>query len=74
MIKKIFFFNSHIYPGCLASVTFRVSPNFTLMRISIEFSDASFTTGDLELVSSGALILYTDPYITTAGAKIPNKV
>ncbi|WP_104381776.1 hypothetical protein [Sphingobacterium sp. HMA12] len=72
-MKKIEFDNSHIYPGSIAKLSFKVSSNSAFLEVDVEFIDGSRTVADLQVLPKKEMILIVAPYTTAAGTKIGKK-
>ena len=72
-MNNISFHDTHVYPGCLATVAEKiVSPGTTVPAIA-EFSDGSMATAVVEPLTTDEMILHIDAYSTARHTRIPAK-
>lgn len=61
-----------IYPGCLATILFKI-PDGTTIPVTTEFSDGSFATAEGEQMTRGEAFILIDACTTARGTRIPEK-
>lgn len=72
-MNRITFHDTHVYPGCLATFHFRVTPGSPLLAAIAEFSDGAATDAEVEPLSSGEVVIRVEGYTTTRKTSIPGK-
>ncbi len=66
------FHDSHVYPGCLATILFKI-PEGTTMPVTAEFSDGSIATAEVEQVNTEEILVHISACTTARGTRIPEK-
>jgi hypothetical protein len=72
-MNKVVFHDTHIYPGCLATFYFRVTPSNSTVSIMVEFTDGVTTDAEIGHLEPEELFINVDSYITAGGTRINNK-
>lgn len=72
-MNRISFHDTHVYPGCSAVVFFKIASDGTTMPVSVEFSDGSIATAEVEQVRPDEMLIRIDAYTTERGTRIPEK-
>lgn len=72
-MNKICFYDTHVYPGCLARFYFRVTPGGPFVSASAEFSDGAVAGAEVEPVSAEEVIVRMEAYTTARNTRIPGK-
>lgn len=72
-MNTISFRDSHVYPGCSAIILFKIVPNGTTVPATVDFSDGSTATAEVEQVNPGEVFVRVDAYKTARGTRISEK-
>ncbi|MFT3750232.1 MAG: hypothetical protein QM768_18085 [Agriterribacter sp.] len=72
-MNRISFHDTHVYPGCSAIIFFRIASDGTTVPVSVEFSDGSNATAEVEQVYPDEMLIRIDAYATARGTSIPGK-
>ncbi|MFT3901584.1 MAG: hypothetical protein QM727_00255 [Niabella sp.] len=72
-MNRISFHDTHVYPGCLAIIFFKINPDGTVMPAQAEFSDGAVAGAEIGQVVSNEVHVRIDAYQTARGTRIPEK-
>lgn len=72
-MNRIDFHDTHVYPGCLATFSFGITPKISFMSVVAEFSYGAYANAEVEQVTTGEVIVHIDSYTTVHGTNIPEK-
>lgn len=73
-MNTISFHDTHVYPGCLAIILFKIVPNGTTVPVTAEFSDGSIATAEVEQINPDEVSVRIDAYTTARGTHISEKI
>lgn len=72
-MNSISFHDTHVYPGCLATIPEKIVPVGTTAPAIAEFSDASMATAAIEPLKADEMIIHINAYATERHTRIPAK-
>jgi len=72
-MNKISFHDTHVYPGCLATIVEKNVPDGTIVPAIAEFSDGSIATAEFEQLNPDEVFVRIDAYTTARRTQIPAK-
>lgn len=72
-MNKIIFYDTHVFPGCLAEISFKLDKNNVINTAIIEFSDGVISNAEVEYKGPEELLLNIYPYTTARGSAIAKK-
>lgn len=72
-MTSITFHDTHVYPGCLATVAEKIVTTGTTEPVIAEFSDGSMATAVIEPLDADKIIIHIDAYSTARRTRIPAK-
>lgn len=71
-MNTINFHDTHVYPGCLATIFFKI-PDGGTVRVTAEFSDGSVAAAEVEQVNKEEILVHISAYATARGTRISEK-
>lgn len=72
-MNSISFHDTHVYAGCLATISEKIASPGTAVPAIAEFSDGSMATAVVEPLTTGEIIIHIDAYSTAHRTCIPPK-
>lgn len=72
-MHTISFHDTHVYPGCLATIPGKVTTDGTSVTALAEFSDGATASAELERLSQDEVFIRIDAYTTARRTHIPEK-
>ncbi len=72
-MNSIYFNDSHVYPGCTATISFGISKGMNTEVVLAEFNDGTIADAEIKKIDPAEIIITIHPYNTARGRSIPQK-
>lgn len=72
-MNSIYFNDSHVYPGCIARISFGISRGMNTKIVLAEFNDGTIADAEIAIIDPAEIMITISSYKTAKGSSILQK-